>query len=67
MELGAQIKLIDLGIAKVMQSEEALTVGGAFLGKLRYCSPEQLASGSSTPPSTAEATCSRSASCSPRC
>ena len=47
-ELGAQIKLIDLGIAKVMQADEALTVGDAFLGKLRYCSPEQLASGSST-------------------
>ncbi len=46
-ELGAQIKLIDLGIAKVMQAEEALTVGDAFLGKLRYCSPEQLAAGSS--------------------
>jgi eukaryotic-like serine/threonine-protein kinase len=47
-ELGAQIKLIDLGIAKVMQGETALTVGDAFLGKLRYCSPEQLAAGSST-------------------
>ncbi|HEY2798442.1 MAG TPA: serine/threonine-protein kinase [Thermoanaerobaculia bacterium] len=47
-ELGAQIKLIDLGIAKVIQSEEALTVGDAFLGKLRYCSPEQLAAGSAT-------------------
>lgn len=47
-ELGAQVKLIDLGIAKVMQAEEALTVGDAFLGKLRYCSPEQLAAGSGT-------------------
>ena len=47
-ELGAQIKLIDLGIAKVMQAEEALTVGDAFLGKLRYCSPEQLAMSSAT-------------------
>lgn len=48
-EEGAQVKLIDLGIAKVIQSEEvALTVGDAFLGKLRYCSPEQLSAGSST-------------------
>jgi serine/threonine protein kinase len=47
-ELGAQVKLIDLGIAKVIQAEEALTVGDAFLGKLRYCSPEQLSAGSST-------------------
>lgn len=47
-ETGAQVKLIDLGIAKVIQSEEALTVGDAFLGKLRYCSPEQLSAGSST-------------------
>ncbi|MEP6993508.1 MAG: serine/threonine-protein kinase, partial [Acidobacteriota bacterium] len=47
-EQGAQVKLIDLGIAKVIQAEEALTVGDAFLGKLRYCSPEQLSAGSTT-------------------
>jgi len=41
VETGGQVKLIDLGIAKAAQ-EESLTVGTAFIGKLRYCSPEQL-------------------------
>ncbi|HQU33022.1 MAG TPA: serine/threonine-protein kinase [Thermoanaerobaculaceae bacterium] len=35
------IKLIDLGIAKVITSTTALTVSGTFLGKLLYASPEQ--------------------------
>ena len=36
----AVVKLIDLGIAKVLASK-GLTVTGTFLGKLRYASPEQ--------------------------
>jgi serine/threonine-protein kinase len=37
-----QIKLIDLGIAKVVGGADAhLTKTGTFLGKLRYASPEQ--------------------------
>ncbi|HXO42412.1 MAG TPA: serine/threonine-protein kinase, partial [Thermoanaerobaculia bacterium] len=37
-----QIKLIDLGIAKVVGGADAhLTKTGTFLGKLRYSSPEQ--------------------------
>jgi serine/threonine-protein kinase len=37
-----QIKLIDLGIAKVLESPDSrLTRTGTFLGKLRYASPEQ--------------------------
>jgi len=35
------IKLIDLGIAKPLQSELSLTGEGLFLGKIRYASPEQ--------------------------
>ncbi len=35
------VKLIDLGIAKVITSTTALTVSGTFLGKLLYASPEQ--------------------------
>lgn len=35
------VKLIDLGIAKVLASGTGLTVTGTFLGKLRYASPEQ--------------------------
>ena len=35
------IKLIDLGIAKNLDAEVALTQTGVFLGKVRYCSPEQ--------------------------
>lgn len=35
------VKLIDLGIAKVITSITALTVSGTFLGKLLYASPEQ--------------------------
>ncbi|HUK12882.1 MAG TPA: protein kinase [Thermoanaerobaculaceae bacterium] len=34
------VKMIDLGIAKVLASK-GLTVTGTFLGKLRYASPEQ--------------------------
>ncbi|MFI5165747.1 MAG: protein kinase [Thermoanaerobaculales bacterium] len=34
------VKLIDLGIAKVLAAK-GLTVTGTFLGKLRYASPEQ--------------------------
>ncbi len=35
------VKLIDLGIAKVITSTTALTVSGTFLGKLLYAAPEQ--------------------------
>ncbi len=36
-----QVKLIDLGIAKVHhEGEESLTSAGTFLGKVRYSSPE---------------------------
>ncbi|MEM9554369.1 MAG: protein kinase [Acidobacteriota bacterium] len=34
------IKLIDLGIAKRVDSKQQLTVSGSFLGKFRYASPE---------------------------
>lgn len=38
-----QAKLIDLGIAKLIQPDaDATIVGDAFAGKLRYASPEQL-------------------------
>ena len=37
-----QAKIIDLGIAKRVSAETATMTGtGMFLGKLRYCSPEQ--------------------------
>jgi serine/threonine-protein kinase len=39
-ELGPQIKLIDLGIAKDAQGDDRLTTAGTFLGKVRYSSPE---------------------------
>jgi TonB family protein len=35
------VKLIDLGIAKVLKGGAGLTVAGTFLGKPRYASPEQ--------------------------
>jgi TonB family protein len=37
---GPQVKLIDLGIAKVLAGESAFTSTGIFLGKPRYASPE---------------------------
>jgi len=37
----ARVKLIDLGIAKNLAEESGLTQTGVFLGKVRYCSPEQ--------------------------
>jgi tRNA A-37 threonylcarbamoyl transferase component Bud32 len=42
-----QVKLIDLGIAKVLGGgpESHLTKTGTFLGKLRYASPEQFSAG----------------------
>jgi serine/threonine-protein kinase len=39
---GPLVKLIDLGIAKVLKGGAGLTVAGTFLGKPRYASPEQL-------------------------
>jgi serine/threonine-protein kinase len=40
------VKLIDLGIAKVlMEGGRGLTMAGTFLGKPRYASPEQLGAG----------------------
>ncbi len=41
------VKLIDLGIAKNLGEEVQLTATGVFLGKVRYCSPEQFSAGSS--------------------
>ncbi|HVN77226.1 MAG TPA: serine/threonine-protein kinase, partial [Thermoanaerobaculaceae bacterium] len=38
------VKLIDLGVAKVVTSTTGLTVSGTFLGKLLYASPEQFGS-----------------------
>jgi tRNA A-37 threonylcarbamoyl transferase component Bud32 len=37
----ALVKIIDLGLAKNLTSEVELTEAGTFMGKLRYCSPEQ--------------------------
>jgi serine/threonine-protein kinase len=39
---GPQIKLIDLGIAKPLDTTIDMTSTGVFLGKLKYSSPEQL-------------------------
>jgi serine/threonine protein kinase len=36
--------LMDLGVALEVQADQALTEGGAFLGTLRYASPEQVTS-----------------------
>jgi serine/threonine-protein kinase len=36
------VKLIDLGIVKVLEADHGLTSTGVFLGKLRYAAPEQL-------------------------
>jgi len=35
------VKLIDLGIAKLLKGESGLTATGMFLGKIAYASPEQ--------------------------
>ncbi|MBI4917646.1 MAG: protein kinase [Acidobacteria bacterium] len=43
------VKLIDLGIAKVLAGDSGLTQTGMFLGKLRYSSPEQFRSDGETP------------------
>lgn len=45
-EGGAAVKLIDLGIAKILGAagEKSLTQTGTFLGKVRYASPEQFGS-----------------------
>jgi serine/threonine-protein kinase len=40
----ARVKLIDLGIAKNLAEDSGLTQTGVFLGKVRYCSPEQFSS-----------------------
>jgi tRNA A-37 threonylcarbamoyl transferase component Bud32 len=37
---GERVKLIDLGIAKSLESTRHLTVAGSFVGKLQYASPE---------------------------
>ncbi len=42
------VKLIDLGIAKHLGDEAGLTATGVFLGKARYCSPEQFSAGGET-------------------
>jgi serine/threonine protein kinase len=44
-----QVKLIDLGIAKVLDGQDSqLTRTGTFLGKLRYASPEQFGAAGTT-------------------
>jgi TonB family protein len=43
------VKLIDLGIARHLGAEVRLTATGVFLGKARYCSPEQFSAGGDTP------------------
>lgn len=43
-EGGVRIKLIDLGIAKVLDRQGEMTSTGVFLGKARYASPEQYGS-----------------------
>jgi serine/threonine-protein kinase len=40
-----EVKLIDLGIAKMANSQSELTAADVFVGKLRYCSPEHLNGG----------------------
>jgi len=37
---GTVAKLIDLGIAKLVDSDHGLTQAGAFIGKVKYASPE---------------------------
>jgi tRNA A-37 threonylcarbamoyl transferase component Bud32 len=50
-EGGPQIKLLDLGIAKVLDTpaDSGLTRAGSFLGKVRYSPPEQFG-GEGSPP-----------------
>lgn len=45
------IKLLDLGIAKMLEegAELRLTGAGTFLGKMRYASPEQFSEGGNAP------------------
>ena len=43
------VKLIDLGIARHLGAEVRLTATGVFLGKARYCSPEQFSAGGDNP------------------
>ena len=43
-EGNSRIKLIDLGIAKVLDRHVDMTSSGVFLGKVRYASPEQYGS-----------------------
>ncbi len=42
---GPLVKLIDLGIARVLTGDQRLTSAGLFLGKPRYASPEQFGGG----------------------
>jgi TonB family protein len=42
---GPLVKLIDLGIARVLKGDQRLTSAGLFLGKPRYASPEQFGGG----------------------
>ncbi len=39
------VKLIDLGIAKLVESEGELTAAGSFIGKVKYASPEHFRRG----------------------
>lgn len=38
-----ELKLIDLGLAKTLETDESLTEQGHFVGKLKYAAPEVLA------------------------
>jgi serine/threonine protein kinase len=44
-----QVKLIDMGIAKVLKGASLQTQAGVFVGKLRYASPEQLSGSDGAP------------------
>src|SRR5262245_20368200 len=40
------VKVMDLGVARVLEAAEALSQPGAFVGSVRYAAPEQLRHGS---------------------
>lgn len=48
----AQVKLIDLGIAKPLEGAGFQTKTATFIGKIRYASPEQLGAGGASSPTS---------------